>query len=403
MPAPLNAKGQMDSADSLPAGFERLRQRALLVGGGALVLCGVGAYLNPTQFFRSYLVAFLFWLGISLGCMAVVMLHHLTGGAWGDVVRRPLESGAMTLPLMAALVVPILLGMSRLYSWARPDASSGEGFGPFKKFYLNPAMFLARTAVYFAAWIAIAYFLNRWSEEQDRTGEASLADRLQTLSGPGLGIYGLTVTFASIDWAMSLEPGWSSTIYGMMFVAAQGLVALAFGILVLKLLAQYQPLSEVVSPSHFHDLGNLLLAFVMLWAYLAFSQFLIIWSGNLQDEIPWYVTRGRGGWAWVAVFLIVFHFAVPFVLLLSRDVKRRMQVLAGVAGGLLLVAWLAAYWIVMPAFDFAHEGPRFHSLDLLAPLGIGGVWVAWFIWRLQPRALVPLVDSPSEGALSHEQ
>jgi hypothetical protein len=392
----------MNSIDPVQPGLERLQQGSLLTGGLALALCGMGAYFDPGVYFRSYLVAYLFWVGLSLGCMAVVMLHHLTGGAWGFVIRRPLESGATTFPLMAVLIVPILLGLPRLYDWAGPEAGAGAVFGRFRHLYLNTSSFLLRTALYFGAWIALAYFLNKWSEEQDRTGEPSLSARLQALSGPGLVIYGLTVTFASVDWAMSLEPGWFSTIYGMIFMASQGLVAMAFGIVVVKALAARQPLSEIVSPSHFHDLGNLLLAFVMLWAYLAFSQFLIIWSGNLQDEIPWYVSRGTGRWGWLAVFLIVFHFAVPFLLLLSRDVKRRMRVLAAVAASLIVLSWVDIYWIVMPAFDFSRSGPHVRPMDFLALLGIGGIWMAWFVSRLKARPLIPLHDPRFAGVLNHE-
>jgi hypothetical protein len=234
--------------------------------------------------------------------------------------------------------------------------------------------------------------LNKWSSEQDRTADPALTGRLQSLSGPGLVIYGFTATFAAVDWAMSLEPRWTSTIYGMMFMVAEGLGALAFVILVARLLARRKPLADVIAPSHFHDLGNLLLAFVMLWAYLAFSQFLIIWSGNLQDEISWYLSRASGGWAALALFLAVFHFAVPFLLLLSRDVKRRMQVLAVVAGGLVVMGLVDLFWVVAPAFDPAHAGPRLHWMDLVAPVGVGGVWVAWFVWRLKGRPLLPLHD-----------
>jgi len=204
-----------------------------------------------------------------------------------------------------------------------------------------------------------------------------------------------------VDWAMSLEPHWTSTIYGIMFMVAEGLAALAFSILVARLLAHRKPLADVIAPSHFHDLGNLLLAFVMLWAYIGFSQFLIIWSGNLQDEIPWYLSRASGDWAALALFLVVFHFALPFLLLLSRDVKRRMQVLAVVAGALLAMGLVDLFWIVAPAFDAAHVGPRVHWMDVVAPVGVGGVWIAWFVWQLKSKPLLPLHDPRFQGAFSH--
>ncbi len=389
----------MNSVESLQPQLDRLRQRSLLLGGIALALCALGALRNPTQFFRSYLLGYVFWIGIALGCAAIVMLHHMVGGAWGFVIRRLLESGTRTLLWMALLFVPLLLGLSHLYSWARPGAVAGDRILQYKSPYLNPPFFLVRTVVYFAAWIGLAHFLNKWSFEQDRTAEPALTGRLQALSGPGLIIYGLTVTFASVDWVMSLEPHWFSTIYGMMFMVAQALAALAFVIVVAMLLSDHKPLSDVISASHFHDLGNLLLAFVMLWAYLSFSQYLIIWSGNLQDEVPWYVSRSTGGWAWLAVFLIVFHFAVPFLLLLSRDIKRRMWVLAMVAAALIFMSWVDLFWLVVPAFEPA--GPRVHWMDLVAPIGIGGIWIAGFISQLQGKALLPLHDPRFEGALGH--
>lgn len=384
----------MNSAQS-PASpdLERVQQWSLIVGGIALALCVGGTFSGPTsltQFFRSYLVAYLFWVGLALGCVAMVMLHHLVGGAWGFVIRRLLESGTRTLPLMALFVLPLLVwGLPRLYGWAIPGATT-ENFPLFKRVYLDLPFFVGRTVVYFCAWIILAYFLNKWSCEQDRTADAALIGRLQAISGPGLVIYGLTVTFASVDWAMSLEPNWFSTIYGMMFVVAQALAALAFVIIVLMLLADRKPFSDVLSPAHFHDLGNLLLTFVILWAYLSFSQYLIIWAGNLQDEIPWYLSRSAGGWAWVALFLIVFHFTVPFLLLLSRDVKQRMRVLAAVAVALIFVSWVDLYWVVVPAFESA--GPHIHWMDLLAPIGIGGIWLAAFIRQLKGRPLLPLHD-----------
>jgi hypothetical protein len=269
---------------------------------------------------------------------------------------------------------------------------AANAFPPFKSFYLRTPFFVGRTVAYFAAWIILTYFLNKWSFEQDRTGEPGVTDRLQFLSGPGLLIYGFTITYASVDWVMSLEPDFFSTIYGMMFMVAPALAAMAFMTVVAMLLARRKPLSDIISPSHFQDFGNLLLTFVMLWAYLSFSQFLIIWAGNLQDEIPWYTSRSTGGWAWVALFLILFHFAVPFLLLLSRDVKRRMRVLAMVAAALLVVGWVDLFWIVVPAFE--PSGPRLQGvwMYLLAPIGIGGIWIATFIRQLKGKPLLPLHD-----------
>jgi hypothetical protein len=367
--------------------FDRFQRRAGAAGILALAACAAGAAGSPDQFFRSYLFAYLFWIGIALGCFAIVMLHHLVGGGWGVVIRRLLESGAGTLPLMAVLVLPLVAGLPRLYVWARPEAVAGDELLRHKAPYLNVPFFVGRLVFYFAVWIVLAHLLNKWSEEQDRTLSPQVKTRLQLLSGPGLVLYGLTVTFASVDWVMSLEPHWFSTIYGILFMTGEALATLAFVILALLVLVRRKPMADVLKARHFHDLGNLMLAFVMLWAYVSFSQFLIIWSGNLPEEIPWYLRRLDGGWAWVAVVLVVFHFALPFVLLLSRQNKQRLPILAGIAGGVLVVRLVDLFWMVMPAF---HPGGfRVHWMDLLMPVGIGGLWLAAFAWRLKRRPLLP--------------
>jgi hypothetical protein len=377
----------MNGTETLQPVLSGVQRKALIAGVSALALCVAGAFLNPAQFLRSYLVAFLFWLGIALGSAAVVMLHHLVGGRWGFVIRRLLESATRTLPAMAVLLLPILLGVRSLYHWTHP---AGDHLLEHKAPYLNIPFFIIRAVIYFAVWIGVTWVLNRWSLEQDRTGAPGLVRRMQVLSGPGLLLYGLTVTFASIDWAMSLEPHWFSTIYGMIFMVGQGLATLAFVIAVLMLLSRYQPLSGTLTPDHFHDLGNLMFAFVMLWAYVSFSQFLIIWSGNLPEEIPWYLARLRGGWQWVALILLVFHFFLPFLLLLMRPIKRRAHVLARVAIAVILVRLLDLFWLVTPAF---HPGKfHLHWMDVAAPIGVGGLWLAAFLSNLKRAPLLPLRD-----------
>lgn len=390
----------MTHTETLRPQLDRIQQRSLIVGGLGLALCMGAAFLSPAQFFRSYLVAYLFWIGIALGSIAIVMLHHLTGGAWGFVIRRLLESGTRTLPVMAGLFVPLLFGLPDLYIWARPEEVAGNEILQHKSLYLNIPFFVIRTIIYFAAWIGVGYLLSKWSLEQDRTAEPSPTHRLQSLSGPGLLVYGLTMTFASIDWVMSLEPEWFSTIFGISFMVGQVLASLAFMIVVAILLADREPLSDVVSPAHFHDLGNLLLAFVMLWAYMAFVQFLIIWSGNLPEEISWYLHRMKGGWEWVGVFLILFHFAVPFLLLLSRGTKRRIRMLSTVAAMIFCMRLVDLFWLVTPAFH--PKGLRLHWMDLVAPIGVGGIWIGVFVWQLKRRPLLPLHDPYLQEAVHHE-
>ncbi len=377
--------------------FTRIQRLSFALGVVALAACTAGALADPTQFFRSYLVGYLYWVGIALGSLAIVMLHHLTGGRWGSAIRRLLESGTRTLPLMAVLLAPVLFGLPRLYEWARPEAMAHDELLRHKAPYLNVPFFLVRMAAYFAIWLALSYFLNKWSAEQDRASSPSLKSRLQTLSGPGLLLYGLTMTFASVDWVMSLEPHWYSTIYGIIFVVGQALATLAFCTVALALLMRRTSLAEFVKPSHFHDLGNLTLAFVMLWAYVAFSQFLIIWAGNLPEETPWYVRRLNGGWGWIAGFLIIFHFLLPFALLLVRENKRRIGVLAGLAAVVVVVRWVDLFWIIAPAFH--QERLYIHWMDVAALAGIGGIWVAVFTWQLSRRPLEPLEALRAEGGV----
>jgi hypothetical protein len=359
-----------------------IRKRAFIVGLVAVVICIAGVFLNPQQFFRSYLVAYVYWLGFPLGSLAFLMLHHLVGGRWGFVIQRLLEAAVRTFPLLAILFLPLLAGMRWIYPWA----AAAEPIAPEKQAYLNSTFFGTRAAIYFAIWIACGYALTRWSREQDR-GDVSRVGRLQSLSGPGLALYALTVTFSAIDWIMSLEPEWYSTIYGMMFMVSHGLAALAFAIIAARLLAEDETLARAAVPDRFHDLGNLLLALVMFWAYLAFSQFLIIFAENLREEIPWYVRRTAGGWRVFALILIVFHFALPFLLLLSRVTKRRASILALVAMLVLAMHWLDLLWLIAPAFH--PDGFYVHWLDVAALVAMGGVWVAAFLTYLRDCALLP--------------
>jgi hypothetical protein len=394
------------ASQSLIVAIDRVRRPSLAVGLIALAASGAGAFFAPAAFFRAYLFAYIFFAGLSLGCLAVVMLHHLTGGAWGIPIRRILESGTRTLPLMAILFLPIALGMKHLYSWSRPEEVARDALLQAKEAYLNVPFFLARAAFYFAVWIAIAYFVNRWSLEQDRAGSPALTRRLQLLSAGGLVAYGLTMTFASIDWVMSLEPHWFSTMYGVLYIAGQALNALAFVTAALVLMSGEKPFSDFVRPAHYHDLGKLLLAFVMFWSYVSFAQYLIIWAGNLPEEIPWYLRRLNGGWGWVGAALILLHFALPFLLLLPAGANRNSRILVGVAGLVVLMRFVDVYWLVRPVFTQASASAasaRFqvHWLDLAASIGIGGVWLAVFLWQLEERPLLPVNDPEFVEALAH--
>jgi hypothetical protein len=374
------------------------RQRQLLMAGGVgLAVSLVGLFFNPAQFLQSYLMAYMFVLGIALGCLALGMVHQLSGGAWGVVIRRPIGAAARTLPLLTLLFLPIALGMRHLYIWTDASLVAHDEVLQHKHVYLNVPFFLIRAAIYFAVWNALSYFLNAWSLEQDETGDPRIARRMQRLSAGGLLAYGLTITFASFDWLMSLEPHWFSTIYGVLILGGQGLSALAFLIAVLVWLSRRPPLDDIIAPEHFHDLGNLMLAFVMLWAYFAFSQYLIIWSGNLPEEIAWYLHRLQTGWRFVGLSLVLFHFVAPFCLLLSRAVKREAQMIVKVALGVLIVRLVDLFWLIAPEFHTA--GVWVSWLDVVLPLSLTAIWLGYFVWQLRGRAILPMHDPQFDEAL----
>lgn len=374
----------------------RIQQWSLIVGLIGAVLCVLGAFFRPALFLQSYLFGYLFVLGIALGCMAILMLQYLTGGDWGVVIRRTLEAAMRTLPALIVGFLPIVFGMRSLYIWARPaDVAAGLDY---RTEYLNVPFFIVRAIVYFAVWLAMAYLLNKWSRQQDRADDFRLLPKLRAMSGPGLVIYAVTITFAGFDWVMSLNPEWYSTIFGLLLIGGQALTAMAFVILVAVLLSSRDPMAHVFQPRHFHDLGKLLLAFVMVWAYLSFSQLLIVWSGNLPQEIPFYVPRLESSWRWIGVLLIVLHFALPFVLLLSRDLKRHAQALAAVAGFVLAMRLVDLFWLIAP--EFRRRGLGVDWLDPVTVIGISGLWFAIFIWQLKQRPLLPLRDPHLADALS---
>jgi hypothetical protein len=388
----------MQVSYNAPPELKRLQQRVLPVGVVLFAILVIGFLSNRGQFFRSYLFAFSFWSGISIGSLALLMLQHLTGGGWGFVIRRVLEAATRTLPLMLLLFLPIIAGAHWLYPWTHAEEiAKSPALVEKTRLYLNLQFFVVRAAIYFAIWLLLAFFLNRWSLLQDETADPQFTKRMRVLSGPGMVLFVFTVTFASIDWFMSLDPEWSSTIYGFIYVASWSLSALAFVIAALAVLTKYEPLKTVVAPVHFHDLGKLLLALVMLWAYFAFSQFLIIWSGNLPEEIRWYLPRTRGAWGAIALAVVVLHFAFPFLFLLSRSLKRNPHMLALVAGLILVMRLLDLLWMITPNFT----GEHFHIswMDIVAPLAMGGLWLGVFGWQLNKRALVPINDPQFETVL----
>jgi hypothetical protein len=368
----------------------RLQRTALTVGVLALALSAVGAAASPQQFFRSYLVAYLFWFGIPMGSLAILMIHHVAGGAWGAVIRRVLESSTRTVPALALLFVPLLFGIGSLYEWAHPAEVAHDALLQEKAMYLNVPFFLLRTAAYFVVWCVLVHYLNRWSLEQDTSSAPRLVRRLELLSRGGLVALVGTMSFAAVDWMMSLEPHWFSTIYGLVVMGGQLLVGMAFTICILLSLTERGPLDRVVSDEHFHDLGKLMLAFTMLWAYFAFSQLLIVWSGNLPEETPWYLKRMAGGWQYLGAAIIILQFLLPFFLLLSRRRKRDAGRLARVALLIIAASFVNLFWLVVPAF---YPGKfSLHWLDIACLVGVGGLWLWAFVHQLKGRSILAVND-----------
>jgi hypothetical protein len=388
----------MMSTSFNPPNMAAFQKRALVAGAVFLVVLLAGVFLDRRQFFQSYLIGWTFWTGIAVGSLALLMLQHLTGGGWGLVIRRVLEAATRTLPLMAVLFVPIILGAHSLYPWTDHEELAKHPVVQFKTPYLNLPFFTVRAVVYLGVWLALAYFLNTWSLAQDHTADNRYTRNMRVLSGPGMVALIFTVTFASIDWYMSLEPEWFSTIYGFIFVASWSLSALAFVIAAMAALSKEQPLKRIVAPLHFHDLGKLLLALVMLWAYFVFSQFLIIWSANLPEEIVWYLARTHEVWGAIALALVILHFAAPFLFLLSRNLKRDPRKLVIIALLILAMRFVDLLWMLIPAFARGHWSLRW-LMDLVAWIGFGGLWLSLFTSQLNKRSLIPINDPQYESVL----
>lgn len=383
----------------LQSALRRWQVRAGAVGAVALVAAVLIAFFQPEAFFRAWLWSYTLYLGVTLGSMALLMLQYLTGGAWGVVIRRPAEAAARTLPALAVLFIPVVIGIPWLYHWSHADAVAADALLQHKSLFLNIPAWVSRAVVYFAGWIGLAWMLGRWARHMEETGRLEAGRRLRIISAPGLIFYAFSVTFMSIDWVMSVDAHWFSTMFGLLFISGQLLSAMAFLIAVVVLLYRWRPFAEVLGERHIHDLGKLLLMAVMLWAYLAFSQFLIIWAGNLPEEVPWYLARLQGGWQYVGLALVVLHFALPFALLLSRDLKRSYRLLAGVALLVLAMRLVDLFWLVVPSFT--RGSFAFTVMDLLVPMGLGGLWLALVARQAGARALLPIGDPHLEEALEH--
>ncbi len=351
------------------------------------------AFMQPDKFFHAYLVSYMQWLGLALGSMAILMLRHLTKGGWGMIIRRMLGAAMRMIPFMTLLFLPIaFVGMKYLYNaWLDPEKiAKSEHLQHLTASYLNVPGFLLRAVIYFALWNLISFLLSKWSRQQNNPPLRDNSQRFKALSGPGILIYGLTLTFAVIDWVMSIDPTWISTIYGLIFLIGQLVSAMTFAIIVERVLFDYEPMSVLLQKEYVHDHGKFTLAFIMVWAYFSFSQWLIIWSGNLPEEITWYMRRLSGGWQFVGLFLVLFFFAVPFVFLLSRSFKRDVRRLVYLAAWLFLMRYVDLFWIIRPNYSATFNVTL---SDIVVPLAMGGLWLSLFCRNLSSQPLVPAYDA----------
>ena len=378
-------------------GIARSQFPALIIGIIGLVACVIGWFINPTEFYRAYLPSYLFWFEIVAGSLALLMLQYVTGGEWGLLIRRPLGAAARTLPVLAVLFVPIILGLRHIYVWADPEVVSHDHLLQFKQPYLNPTFWTIRAVLYFALWMLWAWRLRALSLKfyEDRAPETELARR--KWAAGGLVVMVLLLTFASIDWVMSLEPKWYSSMFGISFTVGCGLSAFAYVTFLLTQLSKTKAMADVARPSLFRDLGNLMLAFVMLWAYTAFSQFLLIWYANIKEEVPYYLKRQHGMWGLMAATLIIFHFFLPFTMLLMRSIKDRPKTIAVVTVIILIMRYIEIYWLVGPA----HYGQHFYFswMSIAALIGISGVWFWFFVQQLKGQTIIPIHETWVEEAI----
>jgi hypothetical protein len=368
-----------------------IRDAALAVGVVAGALCAVGGLMDPAQFFRSYLMGVSFWVLVALGCLALMMIHNVTGGLWGHVTRRIHESGSRTFPLLCVLFVPVLLGAAHVYEWTDKAVVAKEALLQKKAGYLNLPFFTLRTVIYFLIWGGLGLALTGWSREAEETGNADAQGMAEAVSAPGLALLTATATFAGIDWLMSLEPRWVSAAYGLIFGVGGILSAHAFTLVFLPHLMR-MPGAVPLSLTQLNDLGNLLLAFVMFWTYVTFSQFLIIYCGNTQEEVIYYMVRIRGGWDLIAKLIALVHFVIPFFLLLSPSNKRDLTTLSRIALLVLAARVVDMFFLVAPVH---RHHLTFHWLDAACGIAVGGVWMWLLLKNVVER---PLNMTPPEGA-----
>ncbi|OLE14180.1 MAG: hypothetical protein AUG89_03060 [Acidobacteria bacterium 13_1_20CM_4_56_7] len=396
--------------EAVNAIYQRSLGIGLLFGVASLIFALVPS--TREQFFHAYLIGFMLWLGVSLGSMAVLMIQHLTGGKWGMVIRRQLEAAMNVLPLMALLFIPIAAaGLPYLYNGNHESVGGWPGWlhyqGPdahltaMSHSYLTVGGYIGRGAIYFAIWLGLAFVLSRWSAEQDQPPVQNLSPRFRTIAAPGVILYAFTISFAVIDWVMSIDPHWYSTIFGFIFIVGECLSALCMMVVIERILVPYRPMAFLLKPKEVHDHGKLILTFVLLWAYFSFAQLLIIWAGNLPMEIRFFTRRLYSGWEVMGLGLVIFHFAIPFLFLLSRPFKQNPRSLVRLAAWLLFMRFIDLFWYIEPSFHKALRLDWGYLLDLIVPVAIGGLWLALFFRNLRSRPLLPVYDLHAQEFLEY--
>ncbi len=392
---------------SKAAGVERI---AGIIGVAGLFLCAAGYFTDPLKFFQSYLFAFLYWAGFAMGGLGILLLNNVVGGKWGVTIRRYLEACARTMPLIAIFFLGVLLGVKYIYAWATPANVAANAFLKHKEAYLNIPGFILRAVVCFALYLFFVWRLNKWTDEQDRTGDPGIREKMRKFSAPALLTFVLAITVSYIDWLLSADTQFYSTVFGGMVLIANVQQTFALAILALILTSSEDRFDSRVNAPILHDLGKLLFAFTIFWTYLSASQLIIIWPANLPQELTWYLDRTHGFWKALATFVALTMFAIPFLALLSQARKKDPRRLRRVAVWVLVVNAIYMFWLVEPTFRSSsastplHTSPGFSIFwtDFAAFFGIGGIWVYYFIGQLRRRPLLPLKDPRVSPSLPRE-
>lgn len=374
-------------------------RNALIAGAAGLILSAVGYAVDTPHFFYAYLMAFTFWMTLSLGALFFVMLHHLVSATWSVVIRRLAESLMATIPFMAIMFIPILFGVQHLYHWSDASAVATDALLQKKTGFLNYPFFVIRAAIYFFIWSTLAHLLYKASMKQDVNPSTELTQRMKIISAPGMILFAITTTLAGYDWLMSLEPHWYSTIYGVYFFAG-GLVSIISLLALMSAVLQSRGiLRGTISVEHYHDLGKLMFAFIIFWTYIGFSQYFLIWYGNIPEETIWYLQRWEGSWKGISLIIFFGHFVVPFTVLMFRNTKRTLTPLIVMAVWIIVMHWFDHYWLVFPTLE--PKGATFNWIELATTLGIGGIFF-WSFWsRFSSKALVPVGDPKLAASIHH--